>query len=79
MSVPGRVAPFPCVHAPLVLSIDFYPPPAQLFERYHDPSYGEVAKNGTLHPRPIGRWGNGGFMAINRQQSLTLLPSPPLL
>ena len=34
------------------------------FERHRDPLYGEVAKNGTLHRTLIGRWSNGGFMAI---------------
>ncbi|CRL26875.1 Pogo transposase / Cenp-B / PDC2, DNA-binding HTH domain [Penicillium camemberti] len=32
----GAWLPLPCPRAPLLLSIDFYPPPGLLLERYHD-------------------------------------------
>lgn len=37
------------------------------------PPFCEVAKNGTLHPRLIGRWGNGvhDYKAANSPSSLS--------
>ncbi|CAG8247907.1 unnamed protein product, partial [Penicillium salamii] len=69
----GAWLPFPCPRVPLLLSIDFYQHPACSSGATMKPSFCEVAKNGTLHPRLIGRWGNGvyDYKAANSPSSLS--------